>query len=156
MEEKLMKIGEIAAFFGVSAKAIRIYEKKGIIIPAKIDPDTGYRYYTADQVQSLNALLELKSLGFSLDEVKNIMSGAVSHEDFIAALKRKQIALQEAISVLENKICSIDKISERLYGSQEAKKLHELPEEKRAWLLVKMACVEDLRAQSVLSEALWL
>ena len=45
-------------------KAIRIYEKKGIIIPSKIDPDTGYRYYTADQVQTLDALLELKALGF--------------------------------------------------------------------------------------------
>jgi len=51
--EKLMKIGEIAAFFNVSVKAIRIYEKKGILIPAKTDPDTGYRYYTANQVQTL-------------------------------------------------------------------------------------------------------
>ena len=66
MEEPLMRIGEIAAFFNVSVKAIRIYEKKGILVPAKIDNDTGYRYYTADQVQTLNALLELKTLVFSL------------------------------------------------------------------------------------------
>lgn len=50
MEEHLMKIGEIAAFFNVSVKAVRIYEKKGIIRPARIDKQTGYRYYTADQV----------------------------------------------------------------------------------------------------------
>ena len=73
MEENLMRIGQIAAFFNVSVKAIRIYEKKGIIVPAKIDPDTGYRYYTADQVQTLAALLELKALGFSLSEIKNIV-----------------------------------------------------------------------------------
>lgn len=64
MDEQLMKIGEIAAFFNVSVKAIRIYEKKGIIVPARIDPETGYRYYSADQVRTLNALLELKTLGF--------------------------------------------------------------------------------------------
>lgn len=69
MEEHLMKIGEIAAFFNVSVKAVRIYEKKGIIRPARIDKQTGYRYYTADQVQQLNALIELKGLGFSLNEI---------------------------------------------------------------------------------------
>ena len=57
MEETLMKIGEIAAFFNVSVKAIRRYDKKGVIVTAKIDPGTGYRYYTADQVQTLDALL---------------------------------------------------------------------------------------------------
>jgi len=40
MEEPLMKIGEIAAFYNVSVKAIRIYEKKGILVPAKVDPYT--------------------------------------------------------------------------------------------------------------------
>lgn len=50
MEKPLMKIGEIAAFFNVSVKALRIYEKKGIIKPEKIDPQTSYRYYTADQL----------------------------------------------------------------------------------------------------------
>lgn len=35
-------------------------------------------------------------------------------------------------------------------------KMHELTEEERAWLLVKMVCVEDLHGQSLLSEAIWL
>ena len=41
-------------------------------------------------------------------------------------------------------------------NSQEAEKIHELTEEERAWLLVKMVCVEDLAAQHALIEALWL
>lgn len=67
MENGLMLIGEIADFYGVSRKAMRLYEKKGIIKPVKADPANGYRYYSAEQVQQLNALLELKALGFSLD-----------------------------------------------------------------------------------------
>ena len=156
MEEPLMKIGEIAAFFNVSVKAIRIYEKKGILVPAKIDPDTGYRYYTADQVQTLNALLELKTLGFSLSEIKNIISGGVNSSDFMATLVRKRLAWKDAISSAENKIDAIDKIIERMGKSKEVTKLQELTDEQRAWLLVKMVCVEDLHGQSVLSEALWL
>ena len=75
MKNDLMLIGEIAEFFGVSRKAVRLYEKKGIIKPVKVDAANGYRYYSAEQVRQLNALLELKALGFSLDEIKMIMEG---------------------------------------------------------------------------------
>lgn len=156
MEEPLMRIGEIAAFYNVSVKAIRIYEKKGILVPAKVDPYTGYRYYTADQVQILDALLELKMLGFSLNEIKNIMSGGINSNDLMAALARKRLAWQDAIVSAENKIDAIDKIMERMAKSKEATKLQELTDEQRAWLLAKMVCVEDLHGQNVLSEALWL
>jgi len=133
MKEVLMKIGEIAAFFNVSVKAIRIYEKKGIIVPAKVDPDTGYCYYTADQVQTLNALLELKTLGFSLSEIKDILSGKVSKSDLLAAFARKRLAWQDAISSAENKIDAIDRITERITKSKEVTKLQDLDDEQRAW-----------------------
>lgn len=45
MKDDLMLIGEIADFFGISRKAIRLYEKKGIIKPVKVDAANGYRYY---------------------------------------------------------------------------------------------------------------
>ena len=56
----------------------------------------------------------------------------------------------------EMKIDAIDKISERISNSKKAAGLHQLTDEERAWLLVKMVCVEDVRGQSVLSEAIWL
>lgn len=156
MNEHFMKIGEIAAFFNVSVKAIRVYEKKGILKPAKIDEQTGYRYYTVEQVQKLNALIELKAVGFSLAEIKIILDGGLSNDQFVSVLKRKKSAWQDAIAKAENKIDAIESITERLSASKTAAKLNELTEEERAWLLVKMVCVEDLHAQSMLSEAIWL
>lgn len=156
MNEPLMRIGEIAAFFNVSVKAVRVYEKKGIIKPVKIDARTGYRYYSADQVHQLDALLELKQLGFSLLEIKKLFDGGMSNDRFMEALVHKKTAWQNAIAATENKIDAIDKITERLSTSEPATKIHELTEEERAWLLVKMVCVEDLHGQSVLSEAIWL
>lgn len=155
MADEMMKIGEIAAFFGISIKAVRVYEKKGIITPAKIDPITGYRYYTYNQVQTLNALLELKALGFSLNEIKKIISGGVSSGELIEALDRKRAAWREAISAAENKVDAIDSIAGRI-ASTRSVDVHGMTEEERAWYLVKMVCVEDIRAQSMLSEALWL
>ena len=156
MDESLLRIGEVAAFFNVSVKAIRLYEKKGIIAPIKIDPSTGYRYYTADQIHQLNALVELKALGFSLAEVKGILNGKITDEQFSAALTRKRMAWQDAIATAESKIEAIDSIANRLSKSRPTVKLQELTEEQRAWLLVKMVCVEELSGQVALSEAIWL
>lgn len=156
MSDELMKIGEVAGFFNVSVKAIRVYEKKGIIKPAKVDEQTGYRYYTVDQIQQLNALIELQQLGFSLSEIKKLLDGGMENEQFMEALVHKKMAWQEQIVAAENKIHSIDKITQRMESSKLPTELHKLSEEERAWLLVKMVCVEDLRGQSVLSEALWL
>ncbi|MHB1485421.1 MAG: MerR family transcriptional regulator [Saccharofermentanales bacterium] len=156
MDEPLMKIGEIAAFFDVSVKALRMYEKMGIIMPAKIDESTGYRYYNTSHFQKINLLLELKSLGFSLLEIKETMSGNMTQEQFITALTNKKIVWQNLISVTENKIDAIDSISKRVSDSKASAKLHELTDEQRAELLIKIVCVEDMRVQSVIREAIWL
>jgi len=154
--DNLMRIGEIASFFNVTVKAMRVYEKMGIINPVKIDDQTGYRYYAANQVPQLNALLDLKQLGFSLSEIKNLLAGGMANEDFMEALVHKKTKWQETIDVAEGKIDAIENITKRLSTSESATKMHELTEEERAWLLVKMVCVEDLHGQSVLSEAIWL
>lgn len=155
-DDFLMKIGEIAAFFNVSVKAVRIYEQKGIIKPTKVDAVTGYRYYTTAQVQQINALLELKALGFSLVEIRKILTGGINNEQFREALIGKRTAWQESIALAENKIDAINTIKDRFEKSKDAVKLKEMTEEQRAWLLVKMVCVEDLRVQSAISEAIWL
>ena len=157
MEEHLMKIGEIAAFFNVSVKAVRIYEKKGIIRPARIDKQTGYRYYTADQVQQLNALIELKGLGFSLNEIREIMQGkGMDSRRLTECLLQKKMRWKESISAAENKISELDSIIQRLSGSRDTEEMSEMTEEERAWNLVKMVCVEDTAVQSTISEAIWL
>ncbi len=155
MKDDLLRIGEIAGFFNVSAKAIRIYEKMGILKPVKIDPKTKYRYYTANQVRQLDAVIELKQLGFSLSEIKKLLDGGMSDEKFMEALVHKKAAWQNVIASAENKINAIDSITSRMSTHEPVTKLHELSEEERAWLLVKMVCVEDLQGQSVLSEAIW-
>lgn len=155
-ETHLMKIGEIAAFFNVSTKAIRLYEKKGIIRPVKVDAQSGYRYYSVAQVQQLNALIELKSLGFSLDEIKAIMEGNITSEKLVRALERKKQAWLEMIYSAQYKMEAINGINKRLLSSKQAKELHKLTDDERAWLLVKMVCVEEVHTQSTLSEALWL
>lgn len=156
MKNEFMTIGEIADFFGVSRKAMRLYEKKGIIRPAQVDPVNGYRYYSPDQVQQLNALTELKALGFSLDEIKTILEGKTEKGPLLEMLEKKRQAWQEAMTCAGYKEECLQNIIAGLRSCQSAENITQMSEQERAWLLVKMVCVEDVRAQAVLSEALWL
>ena len=155
-EGTLLKIGEVADFFQISVKAVRIYEKKGIITPAYVDPESGYRYYTPDQLHQLAALLELKALGFSLDEIKDVMVGESSKEVLYKAMQEKLRNWENLVIMAQSKMDAIESISERLVSSKEAEKLRELTEEERAWLLVKLVCVENVQVQSTINEAIWL
>ena len=155
-EGVLLKIGEVADFFQISVKAVRIYEKKGIITPAYVDPESGYRYYTPDQLHQMAALLELKALGFSLDEIKDVMMGDSSKEALYKAMEEKRRNWENLAIMAQSKMDAIESISERLVTSKEAEKLRELTEEERAWLLVKLVCVENVQVQSVINEAIWL
>ncbi|MBR2408715.1 MAG: MerR family transcriptional regulator [Lachnospiraceae bacterium] len=155
-EAVLLKIGEVADFFQISVKAVRIYEKKGIITPAYIDPESGYRYYTPDQLHQMAALLELKALGFSLDEIKDVMVGESSKEALYKAMEEKRRNWENLAIMAQSKMDAIESISERLVTSKEAEKLRELTEEERAWLLVKLVCVENVQVQSTINEAIWL
>ena len=67
-----LKIGEFSRLMQTSVKTLRHYEQIGLLLPDEVDEATGYRYYRMEQMQRLNAIKDLKSLGFSLDEIKDI------------------------------------------------------------------------------------
>lgn len=160
MNEGLMRIGEIAAFFNVTAKAMRVYEKMGILKPAMVDAKTGYRYYAADQVKQLDALLELRELGFSLAEIGGLLKSGMTKDRHMEALVHKKALWQDKIAQARAKIDTIDELIEKLALSKPSVKLHELTEDERARLLSRIACLSDdlhdLHGRNILSEAIWL
>ncbi|HEV2687512.1 MAG TPA: helix-turn-helix domain-containing protein [Bryobacteraceae bacterium] len=70
----MVRIGDFARMGRVSIKALRYYGKIGLLPPIRIDPSTGYRYYSATQLPRLNRLLVYKSLGFSLGETRALIA----------------------------------------------------------------------------------
>jgi len=68
-----LKIGELAQRAGVTAKAIRFYERKGVLPPAKRAP-TGYRLYGDDAVEMLCFVKQATGLGLTLAEIKDIIA----------------------------------------------------------------------------------
>lgn len=160
MEQELLRIGEVAAFFNVSVKTMRIYEKMGILKPEKVDEKTGYRYYGVNQVKQLDALLELRELGFSLAEIRDLLKAGPKQDDYMEALVHKRVMWQDKIAQANERIDRIDEVIGKLEKMQPPVKLHELTDEERAQLLSRFACLDldlhVLHGRSILSEALWL
>ena len=155
-KDELLKISELADFFGTTPKALRLYEKKGIIIPSKVDPLTGYRYYSVDQVKKLNVLVELQELGFSLNEIKKIMKGGLKSQGFLDSLYSKKVEWDQKKNELQKKIDAIETIEQNLSRKIGSTEITAMTEEERAWFLLNVVCVEELKATKVLSEAIWL
>src|SRR5580658_3666178 len=76
----MFSIGEFARLGGVSVRTLRHYDELGLLRPAKIDPLTGYRGYTAAQLGQLNRIMALKELGLSLIQARRLMDGVTLDE----------------------------------------------------------------------------
>ena len=68
--ENLLSIGEFASASRLSQKALRLYGEKGLLAPAWVDPDSGYRYYVFDQVREATLIALLRRGGMPLAEIR--------------------------------------------------------------------------------------
>ena len=153
---ELMKIGELAAMAGISVKALRVYEKKGIIKPVEIDEKTGYRYYSAGQLQQVESLLALQDMGFTLSEIALIMSGNCTKEEMGALVEQKKTILQELILKTEAKMKGLDSIQKSYEQWADSDKVKNMTEEERIRSLSKLTILNEENVRQILSEVIWL
>ena len=104
ISDTLYKIGMFAAMNHVTVKTLRFYEEQGLLMPALIHPETGYRYYTLSQMAVLHQITALKLAGFTLEEIARIHSGA----DEEAVLLQKKSELVAKIAELTRQIAVVD------------------------------------------------
>ena len=98
-EKTKLKIGEFSKLMQVTVKTLRHYEQMGLLIPYEVDKWTGYRYYTIEQMQRLNAIRELKGMGFSLEEIKDLYDDEY-HEPSISQINAKLTECNRQIRTL--------------------------------------------------------
>ena len=69
----LMTIGAFAERTRLSAKALRLYDRLGLVRPARTDPASGYRFYREDQVDGARLVALLRRLGMPLPVIADVM-----------------------------------------------------------------------------------
>jgi len=106
LTQRYLRIGELAARSGVSAKALRLYEQRGLIAP-NAHSAAGYRLYGPQALQRLMQVLVLKRSGFSLAEIGALLGryprlAAEALNTRIAALERDVAHKTQALAALRH------------------------------------------------------
>ncbi|WP_284614480.1 MerR family transcriptional regulator [Aquabacterium humicola] len=103
---ELFGITELCGEFGITPRAIRFYEDKGLLLPRRIN---GTRVYTRRDRARLALILRAKAIGSSLAEIKHYLDLYGAHgEGRVQQLKYVRDRTDEAITELEKKRAAID------------------------------------------------
>ncbi|WP_159838980.1 DNA polymerase III subunit beta family protein [Nocardia sp. CY41] len=75
----LITIGVLARASGLTASALRFYDDCGLLVPARVDPLTGYRYYTEAQRERATLIRQLRAIDLPLEAIAEILTGDAEH-----------------------------------------------------------------------------
>jgi DNA-binding transcriptional MerR regulator len=104
----MFRIGDFSRLTQVTVKALRHYDSLGLLTPARIDPESGYRYYSSTQLPRLNRIVALKDLGFSLDQIGQLLDADLSSEQLRAMLALKQNEVRDQIAAEQTRLARIE------------------------------------------------
>ena len=106
-EQSLLRIGEFAKLGQVSIATLRYYDQWDLLKPNMHDPETGYRYYSLDQLPRLNRIVVLKELGFPLEQIALLLENDLSLEQLQGMFKLKYTQTLQMIEAEQTRLLHI-------------------------------------------------
>ena len=95
-----MTVGELAKKMGTTVRTLQYYDNEGLLSPSS-ESEGGRRLYTDKDMVKLHQILSLKSLGFSLDDIKNRLVSLESPEAIADVLTEQAAAIRGKINSLK-------------------------------------------------------
>lgn len=112
----MFSIGEFSKLSGLTVKTLRFYHDEGLLVPAFVDPDSGYRYYHERQIETARIIAYLRNLEFSIGDIKELL-GRADEAGLLDLLERQRSQIKEQIKRLQRTVRSLDQfISEERQG----------------------------------------
>lgn len=112
----MFRIGEFSQIARVSGRLLRYYDSIGLLRPIRIDPASGYRYYSAGQLPRLNRILALKDLGLSLEQIAKLVDDKVEPGEIRGMLMLRKAELERT---LEEETARLRHVESRLKQIEE-------------------------------------
>lgn len=113
----MFKIGEFSKIAQVSIRMLRYYDEIGVLKPAKIDEDSGYRMYSTEQIATLQKIVLLRDSKFGIHEIKQAILNW-DNDFLVQELTRKRVEIE---STIEEEQQRIEKIEFAIKNIQEDK-----------------------------------
>ncbi len=96
-EGPMFSIGDFSKVTGLTVKTLRYYHEQGLLIPTHVDDETGYRYYDRAKIETARVISHLRSLDLSIEEIRQILRGAVDDAELRAVFERQKKLLESRI-----------------------------------------------------------
>jgi DNA-binding transcriptional MerR regulator len=90
----MYSIGEFSRITGLTVKTLRFYAEEGLLPPAYVDPDTGYRYYDESRIERARMIARLRELEVPLAAIAEILAGHHDDADVLGHLVRHQADIE--------------------------------------------------------------
>jgi DNA-binding transcriptional MerR regulator len=94
----MLSIGELAYRTAVSRRMLRHWEEVGLLAPAEVDAWTGHRRYAPHQAGRVRAIATLRSVGFGLDAIGDLLASGLSEVRLIELLRDREAELSQQIT----------------------------------------------------------
>lgn len=104
----MFKIGDFSKLVQVSVKTLRYYGKLELLKPAWIDRYSGYRYYTLEELPRLNRILALKDLGFSLEQIRELLRDDLSAAELRGMMRMKHAELERQVQSEQARLVRVE------------------------------------------------
>lgn len=113
--EQLVPIGQFAALTRLSLKALRLYDENGLLPSARVDPDSGYRFYRLDQVHQARLIWMLRAVDMPLVEIASFLDQPSTRrlDAYVAALQARQRERERVLGYVRQ---ALDAEEKRLAG----------------------------------------
>ena len=112
-----MTVGEVAKKVGTTVRTLQYYDKEGLLSPSA-ESEGGRRLYTDKDLVILHQILSLKSLGFSLDDIKRRLIPLETPSDVAAALTEQADSIREKIEQLTASLTAIEQLKAEVLQMQ--------------------------------------
>ena len=116
----MFRIGDFSRLARVTIRTLHHYDEAGLLRPAHVDERTGYRYYTAAQLETLQRILLLKDLGFALDEIRGLLASTPRPHTFLATLEARREQLIQDISDDQSRLRRLEALRDAVAGTTSA------------------------------------
>ena len=100
-DESLFQIGEVTKIMGITRKTLLVFEEMGLLTPAVKDEESGYRYYSADNMTQIRAIRSMQKLGLTLKEIRKYYYDTENIDDYLKHLMELRAALDRNIQMLQ-------------------------------------------------------
>jgi len=104
----MLKIGEFSKLVQVPVPTLRYYDHVGLLKPVEVDRFNGYRYYSASQLPRLHRILALKGLGFSLEQIGEVLAEGLPPEQMRGMLRLRHAQISRQLVEAQSQLVEVE------------------------------------------------